>query len=106
MLNEALKLIRLFYEMTQKDLADQLDISVSYLSEIESGNRRINIDLINKYSEVFDIPASSLLLFSEGMESKRSIKKIKKFMTKKMIRIMDWVAKKGDLENAIEKKTR
>ena len=104
MLNEALKLIRLFYEKTQGELAAELGISVSYLSELEAGNRRINLDLITKYSEVFDIPASSLLLFSEQLESGKFTERARVMVAGKIIAIMDWMAKKGGLEHGAAKK--
>ena len=37
MLSEALRLIRVFHDMKQTELADRLSISKSYLSEIEGG---------------------------------------------------------------------
>ena len=37
MLSEALRLIRVFHDLKQTELADRLGVSKSYLSEIESG---------------------------------------------------------------------
>ena len=104
MLNDALKLIRLFYDKTQRELAEELGISLSYLSEIEAGHRRINFDLISKYSEVFNIPASSLLLFSEQLESGKFTEKLRVRVSGEIVRIMNWVAKTGGLEDGPAKK--
>jgi len=107
MLNEALKFIRLFNGKTQGELASELGISVSYLSEIEAGNRRINLDLISKYSEVFNIPASSLLLFSEKLESGKWTEKARAMAARKIIALMNWVAEKGKLEGGtVQKRAR
>lgn len=69
MLSEALRLIRVFHDMKQVDLAIRLGISKSYLSEIESGKKEPRVDLIQRYSSEFGIPKSSILFFAEGLES-------------------------------------
>ena len=40
MLNEALRLLRVFHDMSQKDMAARLQISAPYLSEIEAGKKQ------------------------------------------------------------------
>ncbi|MBN8532012.1 MAG: helix-turn-helix transcriptional regulator [Alphaproteobacteria bacterium] len=99
MLNEAFKLIRLFHGKTQRELAEELAISISYLSELEAGNRRINLEIISKYSEVFHIPASSLLLFSEQLEAGKGTEKMRVAVAKKITTLMKWVAKQGMLDH-------
>ena len=69
MLSEALRLIRVFHDMKQVELADRLGISKSYLSEIESGKKQPKIELIERYSSEFGIPVSSILFFMESLES-------------------------------------
>ena len=95
MLNEALRLIRVFHNMNQKELSIKLEISRSYLSEIESGKKNINIDLLNKYSRVFDIPSSSLLLFSENLENNKLSEKTRVYVAKKVVNIMNWISESG-----------
>ena len=68
MLSEALRLMRVFHDVKQTDLAKRLGISKSYLSEIESGNRQPKIELIERYSSEFGIPSSSILFFAESLE--------------------------------------
>jgi len=69
MLFEALRLIRVFHDLKQVELADKLGISKSYLSEIERGKKVASIELIEKYSTLFNIPSSSILFFSENIDS-------------------------------------
>lgn len=102
MLNEALKLIRLFHEQTQRELANHLGISVSYLSEIEAGNRRINVELLSKYSEAFNIPASSLMLFSEQLEQK-SLNRTRIKVADKILKVMSWAAEEGGIDEQTQK---
>ena len=63
MLNEALRLIRVFNDLKAKDLAEKLGISPSYLSEIEKGKKEPSISLIVSYAKVFKTTPSSLLFF-------------------------------------------
>jgi Uncharacterized protein conserved in bacteria len=48
-------------KLTQKDLASELNISRSYLGDIESGRTPANIELICKLSKFFNIDDSELL---------------------------------------------
>jgi transcriptional regulator with XRE-family HTH domain len=72
MLNEALRLIRVYHDMKQGELASKLEISRSYMSEIESGAKSPSVELIEKYSALFGIPASSILFFSENINKSQS----------------------------------
>ena len=69
MLSEALRLIRVFHDVKQTELARRLGISKSYLSEIESGKKRPRMELIERYSSEFDIPNSSIMFFAENLEN-------------------------------------
>lgn len=95
MLNEALRLIRVFHDLNQKDLADKLGISNSYLSEIESGKKTPTLEVIEKYSEVFNMPSSSILFFSENLDSGDKSEKTKKSISNKVIKILDWISAKS-----------
>lgn len=69
MLGEALRLLRVFNDIKAKDLADQLEISPNYLSEIEKGKKNPSLDIVNKYSEIFEIKPSAILFFSEELNA-------------------------------------
>ena len=60
MIHQALKNIRLFHNIKQSDLSVRLGISSSYLSEIESGKKSPSLELLDKYSEIFDIPVNTI----------------------------------------------
>jgi transcriptional regulator with XRE-family HTH domain len=104
MINRAVKLIRQFHKKKQVELADELGISKSYLSEIEAGKKPISLDILNKYSEIFDLPVSSLLFFSESIDRKNKIpEKFKGMFATKVIDIMEWfVNKDGQEETQIQ----
>ncbi|MEY4589380.1 MAG: hypothetical protein RL497_1456, partial [Pseudomonadota bacterium] len=46
MINKALKTIRQYHKVQQAELAEQLCISKSYLSEIESGKKPVSFDFL------------------------------------------------------------
>jgi transcriptional regulator with XRE-family HTH domain len=98
-LNEALRLLRVFYDMPRSELLDKLQISNSYLSEIESGKKTVTIELLQKYSEVFQLPPSALLFFSEHLENTGVSERARKLIADKVLRILDWVASKDELRN-------
>lgn len=92
MLHRALKLLRTYHRMTQAGLASRLDISNSYLSEIESGIKQPGLDLLSKYSLVFDIPLSSIILFSEKIESGAGAgSKLRVAAANKVLRLLEWL---------------
>lgn len=93
MLNEALRLIRVYHDLTQTQLSYDLAISNSYLSEIESGKKAPSLELLSKYSGRFDIPVSSLLFFSENLEKSRVTDKVRLGVARKVVDLLGWVSK-------------
>lgn len=97
MINRALKLIRQYHKWKQVDLAEKLGISKSYLSEIESGKKPVSYNLLEKYSEIFDIKTSSLVFFSESLHSKNKLsEKFRSAFAGKIINILEWVTAEND----------
>ena|SRR5258708_39724866 len=68
MIAEALRLLRTFHKTSQSQLATDLGISKSYLSEVESGKKKVTLELLNQYSSHFNVPISALFFFSEEMD--------------------------------------
>ncbi|KQO83566.1 MULTISPECIES: helix-turn-helix transcriptional regulator [Rhizobium/Agrobacterium group] len=91
MLSEALRLIRVYHDLKQQDLAEKLEISKSYLSEIESGKKTPTIELIEKYASQFGIPASSILFFSENLEDPSKASKVKGAIAGKVLQFLQFV---------------
>jgi transcriptional regulator with XRE-family HTH domain len=80
--------------MKQFELAEKLNISTSYLSEIEAGKKPASIELLDSYAKVFGIPASTFLLFKEQMAGAGEDKRVEK--AKKMLQFFEWVAREED----------
>src|SRR5579871_953586 len=96
MLNRALKLIRVFHELDQATLARKLEISRSYLSEIEAGAKRPTLEILERYSTVFRIPVSSLMLLSEKLGNDRLSERIRIAGANKVMRILELLAARSD----------
>lgn len=93
MLNEALRLVRVYHNLTQTQLSYDLGISNSFLSEIESGKKNPSLDLVEKYGKKFDLPVSSLIFFSENLENPSPTKNIRLSIARKAIVLLNWGSK-------------
>ncbi|KUK10668.1 MAG: Transcriptional regulator, XRE family [Clostridia bacterium 41_269] len=69
-LGTKLRLIRNKKGLTLTELAQKLEISSSYLSEIERGNVKPSIKTLKKISEVLDIPLGKILNEPTGLGKK------------------------------------
>jgi transcriptional regulator with XRE-family HTH domain len=100
MLNRALKLLRTYHQLKQVDLAKRLGISSSYLSEIESGTKTPGLDILERYAELFKMPASSILLFSEKItDDAKASEKIRVAAADKILRLLEWIDEKDSVNN-------
>lgn len=100
MLNEALRLIRVYHDMKQNEAADKLGISKSYLSEIEKGHKEPSLDLLRKYEDAFDIPTSSILFFSENLGKSPTKEKARTFVASKIISLMRFLEERSERAHA------
>lgn len=92
MLNRALRLLRTYHQLSQLELAKKLGLSNSYLSEIETGLKAPSIDILQKYSELFRMPVSSIMLFAEEMESGRKFgSKLRIASADKILKLLEWL---------------
>ena len=100
MLSEALRLIRVFHDLKQGELANRLGVSKSYLSEIEAGKKKPRIELIERYASEFGIPSSSIMFFAENLEnpslSASSAEKSKGVIARKVISFLRLVEERTE----------
>ncbi len=96
MINEALRLLRVFNDIKAKDMAKKLEISPSYLSEIEKGRKEPSLNIIKKYSAVLNTTPSSILFFSEDIESAAHKTNFKNLLIKKTIQFLQSIEKEKD----------
>ncbi|MEI7837258.1 MAG: helix-turn-helix transcriptional regulator [Planctomycetota bacterium] len=100
MLNEALRLVRLFHNQSQTQVAEGIGFSKSYISEIEAGKKKVSLDVLDRYSQHFKIPASSLMFFAERAAAGTQSETIRVYVAAKVINMLDWLAAITDAGSA------
>ena len=101
MLNRALRLLRTYHQLKQVELAKRLGISNSYLSEIESGSKAPPLELLEKYAEIFKMPTSSILLFSESLTGEgRRGGKLRVVAADKILRLLEWIEERNEIQKS------
>ena len=95
MINKALKLVRQYHELSIAQLSSELDLPRDYLSQIESGNKPVDKKILSLYSTKFDIPVTSLVMFSESIKNEGKVaKKFRTVLVGKVIQIAEWKLKR------------
>lgn len=100
MLNEALRLIRVFHDLKQFELAEKLGVSKSYISEIEKGTKTPSLELVEKYSNFFKLPVSAIMFFAEELPSARTGEKVRSKIADKVLDILRFVERRANAEDA------
>ena len=98
MMHEALRLIRVFHDLKQVELAEKLGVSKSHISEIEKGTKTPSLDLIERYSREFKLPPSSIMFFAEELPQAQLGERVRSKIAGKVINILRFVEKKADAE--------
>ena len=100
MLHRALRLLRTYHQLSQVELAKRLGISNSYLSEIEKGGvKEPSLELLGKYADIFKMPVSSILLFSEQIGSgNKPGTKLRIASADKILRLLECLEVRNDVE--------
>lgn len=65
---EAIRLLRVYHDLKQHQFAHLLDMSTSYVSEVEKGQKTPSLQVLDRMARTFDITMSSLLYFAEIVE--------------------------------------
>lgn len=102
MLSETLRLLRVFHDMKQSELAERLGVSKSYVSEIENGNRTPSMEVIQRYADTFKVPVSSVMFFAENLEDAKNRRgaaaRAKKAIASKIVNFLQLVEEKTELD--------
>jgi transcriptional regulator with XRE-family HTH domain len=100
MLGEALRLIRVYHDLKQKEAAERLGVSTSYISEIERGTKTPTLDIINKYAKEFEVPVSSIMFFSEALARGGPTDTARTFVAGKVLALMQFLEARGGRAHA------
>jgi transcriptional regulator with XRE-family HTH domain len=96
MLGEVLKMIRVFHNQSQKGLAEKLGIAASYLSEIEANKKQPTLQLLDRYADVFNIPVSSIMFFSESMKDGKIGERTRIAVSRKVLSLLNFIAERSE----------
>ncbi len=92
LVNEALRLARLYWGYNQGQMAEMLGVSQSIVSEIEGASKSVSMDLLEKYSATLDVKMSNLLFFAEELEEMPNATRGKTIIAKKVLEFLDGIA--------------
>ena len=77
--------LRITKEMTQKEFAKMLDVSISYVSNWENGYNEITIPLLNKICNICDVSFDFMMGFSKKKNGTSKIEEVdKKYLGKRL----------------------
>lgn len=96
---EVLKRLRKIYGYKASEMSVQLGISPSYLSEIENGKKQPSLDHLKKYSQIFGIKLSSLILLAETYEEAESKGKGTIFVRNMMLSLINSMSNDNGTQN-------
>ena len=60
-IGERLKRARIAKGYTQEQLAEKIDVSVAFLSRVERGNAKVNLNRLNQLCDLLDISEGDIL---------------------------------------------
>ncbi|HEY1605433.1 MAG TPA: helix-turn-helix transcriptional regulator [Allosphingosinicella sp.] len=92
MLNEALRLVRVFHDLNKTQTADRVGLSKSYITELERGDKKVTLEVLQKYADAFNVPLSSLMFFAEQASDKSPAERVRTNVAGKVIKMLDWIA--------------
>lgn len=99
-MGETLKLLRIFFGYKSVEMAKKLNISQSFLSEVENGKKNATLELLNQYSKVLNIKVSTIVLLAESLENDKSSKKdIKHNLAGIGMKVLKILKENGELDD-------
>lgn len=89
MINEALRLLRLYCGFSQVEMAGRLAVAQSLVSQVEAGRKSVTMDLLKAYSEATGVRMSQLLFFAEEIEGVPIARRGQLIVADKVIKLLE-----------------
>ncbi len=89
MINDALRLLRLYLGLSQKQIAAEVALSQSMISEIENGTKPVSMDVLEKYCANLNIRMSQLLFFAEELDGEPLKTRGKLIIANRVLKLLD-----------------
>ena len=98
-MGEALILLRIFNGYKSAELAKKLELSQSYVSELENGKKQPTMEVLDKYAKVFEMKKSTLMLFAESLEGEEIKNDKKQRIARAGMKLLKILEKVGEFED-------
>lgn len=98
-MGEALRLLRIFNGYKSAELAKKLELSQSYVSELENGKKQPTMEVLDKYAKVFEMKKSTLMLFAESLEGEEIKNDKKQRIARDGMKLLKILEKVGEFED-------
>lgn len=98
-MGEALRLLRIFNGYKSAELAKKLELSQSYVSELENGKKQPTMEVLDKYAKVFEMKKSTLMLFVESLEGEEIKNDKKQRIARAGMKLLKILEKVGEFED-------
>lgn len=98
-MGEALRLLRIFNGYKSAELAKKLELSQSYVSELENGKKQPTMEVLDKYAKVFEMKKSTLMLFAESLEGEDIKNDKRQKIARAGMKLLKILEKVGEFEN-------
>ena len=98
-MGEALRLLRIFNGYKSAELAKKLELSQSYVSELENGKKQPTMEVLDKYAKVFEMKKSTLMLFAESLEGEEIKNDKKQRIARAGMKMLKILEKVGEFED-------
>ena len=98
-MGEALRLLRIFNGYKSAELAKKLELSQSYVSELENGKKQPTMEVLDKYAKVFEMKKSTLMLFAETLEGEEIKNDKKQRIARGGMKLLKILEKVGEFED-------
>ena len=95
----ALRLLRIFNGYKSAELAKKLELSQSYVSELENGKKQPTMEVLDKYAKVFEMKKSTLMLFAESLEGEEIKNDKKQRIARAGMKLLKILEKVGEFED-------
>ena len=98
-MGEALRLLRIFNGYKSAELANKLELSQSYVSELENVKKQPTLEVLDKYAKVFEMKKSTLMLFAESLEGEEIKNDKKQRIARAGMKLLKILEKVGEFED-------
>lgn len=89
MINEALRLLRLYCGFSQAEMAKRISVAQSMVSDVESGRKNVTMDLLELYSSAVGVRMSQLLFFAEEIDGQPIARRGQLIIADKVLRALE-----------------